>query len=234
MKIQHIGRVVLVVLAILATALTATAVARRDDKVDVKPRPVVLFAGDSFTAGAMLRSSAESYAQLVGLQADWDLHVDAQGGTGFIADGHGTGNGDTSRMVDRLEADKRANPSVDLLIVDAGRNDLGLPPEQISAAIDEYLKRARELWPNAAIVEILPTPINPTPYGDYSAIRDMAAADVHAVGGTLIDPYADGWYDDIDPQSLLQDDLVHPNAAGHAHLAEHLRDSLQKIGVMAR
>ena len=194
----------------------------------------MLFAGDSFTAGAMLRSFAESYAQLVALQADWDLHLDAQGGTGFIADGHGTGNGDTSRMADRLAGDKQAHPHVDLLIVDAGRNDLGLPLKQVGDAINEYLIRARDSWRDATIVEILPTPISPTPYGDYTALRDMAAADVHAVGGTLIDPYADGWYNDIDKQSLLQDDLVHPNVAGHAYLAEHLLASLQRIGVVAR
>ena len=36
------------------------------------------------------------------------------GGTGFISDAHGTGNGDTSKMLDRLAADGQRfpNPSV--------------------------------------------------------------------------------------------------------------------------
>ena len=60
---------------------------------DVADPLSVLFVGDSFTAGAGVQNEIDAYPALVARSAGWNVHVDAQGATGFIADGKGTGNG---------------------------------------------------------------------------------------------------------------------------------------------
>jgi lysophospholipase L1-like esterase len=232
-KRRSIGRIVAALLAALATALTAIAVVHAGRDGDAPAvRPSVLFVGDSFTGGAMLRDAQDAYPELIALKASWDLHVDAQGATGFISDGQGTGNGDTSRLIDRLAADKQSFPTVDLLIVDAGRNDLSHPPDEVANAISEYLTEARKQWPSAKIVEIFPVFVSSAPYEGYPELLDRARTGVLAVGGTLVDPYAEGWYTNSDPASLTAADGTHPNMAGHAFIADRLIASLRKIGIV--
>jgi lysophospholipase L1-like esterase len=233
-KRKSIGRIVAVLLAVVAAALTAIAVvhARRDGDVP-STRPSVLFVGDSYTVGAMLRNAQDSYPELIAVKASWDLHVDAQGATGFISDGQGTGNGDTSRLIDRLAADKRSFPAVDLLIVDAGRNDLGDPPEDVTTAISDYLTEARKLWPSAKIVEIFPAYVSTSgPFEGYPELLDKISASVSAVGGTLVDPIAEGWYSNVNALSLTASDHLHPNLEGHAYIADRLLASLRRIGIV--
>jgi lysophospholipase L1-like esterase len=233
-KRRSIGRIVAALLAALATASTAIAVVHAGHDSDApSARPRVLFVGDSYTVGAMLRNAQDSYPQLIAVKASWDLHVDAQGATGFLSDGQGTGNGDTSRLIDRLAADKKNFPTVDLLIVDAGRNDMNRPFDEIANAISEYLTQAREQWPDAKIVAIFPAYVSTSkPFEGYPELLDKINASVSAVGGTVIDPIAEGWYANIDPVSLTASDLTHPNLEGHAYIADRLIASLRTHGII--
>lgn len=192
-------------------------------------QPVVLFAGDSFTAGSGAENASDGYPNLVAQVAQLDLELDAQGGTGFLADGHNTGNGDTARLLDRLAHDAQRFPRVDLLVVDAGRNDLQRPIVELAEAIARYLKTARQHWPNAAIVLIFPCFISDAPMDGYQLLRTNVENSLALVGGTLVDPVADRWYANVDTQNLLGTDRVHPNRAGHAFIAERLLTSLCQL-----
>jgi lysophospholipase L1-like esterase len=230
---RSIGRIVVALFAALATAATAAAVvgAKRDGDAPQTIRPLVLFVGDSFTAGAVLQDAHDAYPELIARKTNWDLHVDAQGATGFIADGQGTGNGDTSRLVDRLAADKQNFPRINLLIVDAGRNDLSYPPEDIANAISEYLTRARKQWPDSKIVEIFPAFVSSTPVDSRPQLLNKVSTSVFAVDGTLVDPYAEDWYANIDTASLVIDG-VHPDPRGNAYIADRLIASLRQKGII--
>ncbi|OBA96617.1 hypothetical protein A5662_17570 [Mycobacteriaceae bacterium 1482268.1] len=228
---MQIWRIIATLLIALATASTATAVvhAGRDDGGPLVHRPSVLIVGDSFTAGV---ASHTAYPELVARTADWDLHVDAQGATGFIADGQGTGNGDTSRLIDRLAEDGQRFPKVDLLIIDAGRNDLDHPTDDIVSAVAEYVAAARTQWPGAEIAEIFPTFVNATPFDAYSDLRARIATCLSAAHSTLIDPIAEGWYSDVDVETLVSEDRVHPNMAGNALIADRLSASLRRRAII--
>jgi lysophospholipase L1-like esterase len=231
---RTIGRTVAVLLAVLATALTATAIVHAIRGGDGQPvRPLsVLFVGDSYTAGAGVQDSQDAYPELIAQNAHWDLHVDAQGATGFIADGHGTGNGDTSRLIDRLAAIRQNLPKVDLLIIDAGRNDLLYPTEEFAAALSEYLTQARKQWPDATIVEIFPAYVSSTPPDIYPKLLDEVKASLSAVHGILVDPFAEGWYTDANPDSMVIQDGVHPNKKGNIYIAERVIASLRNKGII--
>jgi lysophospholipase L1-like esterase len=196
-------------------------------------RPVALFVGDSFTAGTNVENPFDGYPQIITRSAHFDLELDAQGGTGFLNDGRNTGNGDTARLIDRLPLDAKQFPRVDLLVVDAGRNDLQRPINEVAEAISKYLESAREQWPNAIMVLVVPSFISAGPWDGYpqllAAIRGvLASADV-----SLVDPVADGWYNGVQPQTLLDYDRVHPNAVGNAFIAERLLGSLRQLGIVS-
>jgi lysophospholipase L1-like esterase len=216
-------------LAALATAVTATAVvyARRDGNAQSVHPLSVLFVGDSFTAGAGVQDAQDAYPEVIAQNANWDLHVDAQGATGFIADGQGTGNGDTSRLIDRLAANRQNFPKVDLLVVDAGRNDIDHPTEEIAGALSEYLTQARRQWPDAKIVEIFPFFVSSKPPDTYPELVDAINTSLFAVDGTLVDPFAERWFANVAPESMVIQDGVHPNKAGNIYIADRFIASLR-------
>ena len=230
---KRFRRTVIALLAGLAAAVTGMAVMHAGQTGAAKQaeHPSVLFVGDSFTAGAGLQDE-QAYPALVARNARWDVHLDAEGGTGFVTDAQGTGNGDTSRLIDRLAEDGRRLPTVDLLIVDAGRNDLDLPTEEIADAVSEYLTAARKQWPNAKIVAMLPCYMSSGAYDKYPELLGNVKASLSAVSGTLVDPIAEGWYADADLKSMLSSDKVHPNSRGSAYIAERLIASLRSKGII--
>lgn len=207
------------------------AIAESSEGVQPIRRLSVLFVGDSFTYGAWVQDKNDAYPQLIAKRENWDLHVDAQGATGFVANGQGTGNGDTSRLIDRLAADRQNFPHIDLLVVDAGRNDFKYPLDDIADALSEYLYQARKAWPEAQIVEIYPAFISSTQDESYLSFLNKVRTNLLPVDGTLLDPLGEGWYAHIDPGSLLADG-VHPNRKGNAYIADRLIASLREKGVI--
>ncbi|WP_156616931.1 SGNH/GDSL hydrolase family protein [Mycobacterium sp. 852014-52144_SCH5372336] len=237
-------RILLTLLSLLAAAVTvlafehvggtpASARGDRPERLATADPPTVLFVGDSFTAGAGVQNVIDAYPALIAKSARWDVKVDAQGATGFIADGRGTGNGDTSKLIDRLPNDKQAYPDVNLLVVDAGRCDLEFPTDDIAAAMAEYLQQARMQWPDAEIVQILPAFMTASPYDAYPDLLQKMKSNLDVVNGTLIDPFAEGWYANADVDSMVDSDNVHPNWLGSAHIADRLVESFHAKGLIS-
>jgi hypothetical protein len=121
-----------------------------------------LWVGDSFTAGeGALVPAALTYPHLESSRLGWACHVDAQNGTGFVSDGH-PASPDCAPLIHRLPDDVRRY-TADVVIVDAGRNDVDASIPRLQAAILEYLTAVRTAYPAA-------------PVGDRGAVADRAGA----------------------------------------------------------
>jgi lysophospholipase L1-like esterase len=238
------GRIIGGLLVVTAIVMTTAAVlqsgrtyspVRADDRrgaAQFVARTNVLFAGDSFTAGAGVQEDGDSYPELIARTAGLHLFLDAQGGTGFLADGKNTGNGVTSRMIDRLHDDFERFATVDVLVVDAGRNDLGHPIDTLAGAISAYLSAARKYWPNARIIVIFPSFVSSGPFDGYRELLNAIKRSLAQVNGQLVNPVAEEWYHGIQTDSLVTSDKVHPNGAGNTLIAQRLLTSLRHLGAI--
>ena len=227
---------IFIALLVLTFAVTfAVAVLQTDSKADIAHRDnpsSLLVIGDSFVAGAGVTDPGQSYPVLLAHATGMRLSVDGQGGTGFISDARGTGNGDTSKLLDRLDADGQKFPNASVVVIDAGRNDLRYPVEEVGSAVSDYLDRARAQWPAADIVVVVPAFITLQPFDGYRDVLDRFESSASKVGATLIDPIAEGWYQNVDVATLLAADKVHPNADGARIIAARMEQSLRSHGVV--
>lgn len=191
-------------------------------------RPSALFAGDEFTAGYG-GIGTNAYPYIVCDSIGLNCNVDAQTGTGFVNMDREHSPG-TSRLIDRLPADRMVY-AVDIVIVDAGRNDLGTPINAYGEALRQYLSEVSQSWPAAKIVVIAPSFLSPEPGSDYPDLISMISSITESFGGVLIDPVAEGWYQGVDLSTIEISDGIHPNQAGHRLIASKLVESLQSHGI---
>lgn len=145
-----------------------------------------VWVGDGYTA----RSCAAA------AELGWECTVDAQQGTGFLSDGTAFDPGNQV-LADRLGDLPGRQP--DVVVVDAGRNDLGVyATPALLDAMDGYLGRLRERYPDAVLVQIVPwtrAEPDPDPALARAVGRLMRTYDGHAldpagrilVGSTLAD-----------------------------------------------
>ncbi|OBB44624.1 SGNH/GDSL hydrolase family protein [Mycobacterium sp. 852002-51961_SCH5331710] len=191
-------------------------------------RPTLLVVGDSF-AGGTGDPTFRPYPYLLGELLGWNLTVDAQGGTGFV---NAVGDGDSRGVpfINRLDRDGRTY-NVDYVLVDGGRNDLGLPPTETIPAADEYMKRVHATWPKAKIIVILPSYASADVASNYSAVSAGMRRSAEEVDAYVIDPVAQGWYRGIDLNPLLWKDGIHLNAAGNEYYARRIVDNLKAMGL---
>lgn len=133
-----------------------------------------LWIGDGYTAGACGAAA----------QLGWLCDLDAEQGTGFLSDGtvYDAGN---KTLGDRLADLPGREP--DVVVVDAGRNDLGVfATAAVLDAMDGYLGRLREQYPDAVLLQVLPwTREQPTP---DPAVADAVTALMKQYDGYVVDP----------------------------------------------
>lgn len=192
-------------------------------------RPSLLVMGDDYASGygGIARNA---YPYILCNAVDVNCNVDAQTGTGLLNDGRAY-SPDVDRLIERLARDREWY-SVDLAIIDAGRNDAQAPLTSLSRALDKYLKRVGELWPDARLVVLGPATLSKEQAPDYplrvAAMRDV----VTRHGGILIDPAAEGWYDDVDLSTIRAEDGLHPTPLGHQLIARKIAEALQRDGII--
>ncbi|MCG5431642.1 SGNH/GDSL hydrolase family protein [Mycobacterium sp. MYCO198283] len=196
---------------------------------DTAPRRTdVLIVGDSFVGGTGTPGVVD-YPQLLAEKYGWSVRLDALGGSGYVSrDRNGV---HLPGLIERLPAEQ-ANYPVDLLIVDAGRNDLDVDPAETIPRMQEYLRGARQAWPAAAIVVIKPLYVQPTTPPNYPVLStaiDTTAAEIKA---SVIDPVAEGWYTDVDLQSLVISDNIHLSAAGNEYYASRVSAGIERAGIV--
>ncbi|MEB3980334.1 SGNH/GDSL hydrolase family protein [Mycobacterium sp. 663a-19] len=159
----------------------------------------------------------------------WKLVLAAQGGTGFI---RGTDNPSPLRVpfIDGLDQDA-ATYYVDHVLIDGGRNDIGEPPERVTAAADEYLKKVHSVWPYAKLIVVLPAPVAPEVAPNYPAVADGLRQAAGSLGAYVIDPVAQQWYLGVDMKPLLSPDGLHLNDNGEVYYASKIVASLRQLGL---
>ncbi|SDO97471.1 Lysophospholipase L1 [Klenkia soli] len=195
-------------------------------------RPVALFVGDSFTAGVGASASNRAWSCVAAQTLDWVCNRDAEGGTGFVNDGR-SNQPDFSPLPDRLDA-TAATYLADVVVIDAGRNDMQVDPTEVGAVADAYLARVRERWPDAALVLIRPAFL-----GQVSGPDDVWGQTILAqwdelaarYGGVVLDPIAEQWVAPEEVDGFLSEDGVHPNDAGHERLAERFVADVRRMGL---
>jgi lysophospholipase L1-like esterase len=181
-------------------------------------RPVVaLIVGDSYTAAR--GSWARQACDVLG----WICNVDAQGGTGYVANGHENSER-FAPYIGRLPY-ARETFKADVVIVTGGRNDLQRPGHD--AAIHHYFASLRNSFPRARLVAMSPFWQTTDAPPEVEQIRRAVKAAGADVGATWID--TDGWLND----GLLGPDYVHPNEAGHARIATLAARRLCALGLSA-
>lgn len=178
-------------------------------------RPVSLWLGDGYTTG---------YACATAEELDWECVVEAEEGAGFVNATTG------ARLVDRLGdvVDEGVDP--DVVLVDAGRNDLRLVDgPNLRTAMDAYLDALREAFPDAALVQVVPWTLaqeGPLPGGVAALVTEVA--EEH--DGYAVDPVAEGWAGTgHTDRADLRDPEGGASTAGDAYVARNLADALADL-----
>ena len=228
MRIGVIERVLIVMVAVMIVVNGALALWRKQpsgstshDYVEPTLRhaqvTTALWVGDSYTAGAAGVVQSGTYASLACADLGWICKFDAQGGTGYVADGH-VNSSSYSSYQGRL-ASIRERFATDYVIVTGGRNDANLPG--VGQAVDRYYRDLRVAFPKAKIIALEPFWNNQRPPAQIVAVRRAVVTAAKKYGVRVIN--TGGW---INP-SLITEDKVHPSAAGHQAIAAKFVSEMQ-------
>lgn len=195
-----------------------------------RTKPLVVFLGDSFTAGNDETPGARKYGYMdrAADQLGWD-HVNfGMGGTGYVnpgADGSTNFGGQVWRAV---------NLAPDVLIVSGGINDRKYPAEQVKVAASALLKDVKAKLPKTKVVVV--GPVVPAgmegKYSNTAPVRDTLQTATEAAGLPFIDPLAEDWMPTID--GFTGPTQFHPNEAGHKMLASKLVPDLKALNLTAK
>jgi len=164
-----------------------------------------LFFGDSVAFGTGRDSDGDpSAAQVAADQRGWTATVSGHPGTGYA-----TASGSEDRFTVTFP-EAASGRDFDVIVIEGSSNDAGVRAANLAVAVDEVLRAARDLHPNAAIVLI--GPYSPSGSG-YEEQRDVLAAKAVEFGVPFIDSIEAAWLPDR-PERLA--DAYRPNTAGHA------------------
>ena len=199
---------------------TPTASATEQAKV------VSLWIGDGYTAGSGATSPKTGESCVAADELGWTCKLDAERGTGFISDGHAfaPSNDDLAGRLDDLPA-----TAPDVVIVDAGRNDLGVYGQSaVIDAMEKYFAQLRKVYPDVTLVQVVPWRLS-----QEEPDKAMTAAVINLMDkydGYVVDPVAQGWAGagKTDTSDLLAADGV-ANQAGHQLIGEKLAASLRAL-----
>jgi lysophospholipase L1-like esterase len=207
-----------------------------------KAGPAVLLIGDSYTEGPTTPDL--SYGCLMATELEWECNVAAQPGTGYVngGPGHRIQIGEltvpSTSLVERLPRLRELHRA-DVVILDAGRNDVQFDMTEVMRAFSETLMQVIRTWPNSRVVVIAPWFVNEPvirppglagrTVGDEFRLLLRSSPDFAAVD--LIDPGALGWFVGTDVSLYVSDDGIHPNAEGVTRIADLLTAALVSEGV---
>ena len=190
---------------VLGIALLATLAFAADD---VTPRPVVLFFGDSLTAGYGVGKEN-------GFPARVQAHADSVGCAALIINA-GLAGETTAGGLRRVDWILRR--PVDIFVLELGGNDglRGVPLAETERNLQGIIDRVKKKAPAARLVIVgvrLPPNLGPDYTEGFKAIFGRLAA---ANGAALIPSLLEGVAGD---RALKRNDGIHPNAAGHRRVA---------------
>lgn len=221
-----------------ATASQPTAATQTQalNATQLGARPSLLVVTDSIGGGVADASIMKQYPEILADQFGWDLVLDAMGARGYLpSDLSSIGqNRVVDPFIDTLKYDAE-NYRADFIIVDGGRNDLGKNPYTVATAADRYLTELRQAYPDATIAVITPSYISPEGSGqNYDVIAKQIYATSDKIGAHVIDPVAEGWYQNVDLSKLLWTDGFHLNGEGAKFYADKVGADIERLGIATR
>ena len=183
--------------------------------------PSLVIVGASFTAGTGSGPS-RSWAVLLARRLRWGAVVYGVPGAGYVRAGAGH-NGPVAAELARLGL-RALQPS--LVIVQAGHDDIGVPPALVGQRVEQAIALIRADAPRARIALLTVFARHSPPAAAYRADRTIVAAARAADRAVIvIDPLAAGW---AFPRAR---DGLHPTAAGSAWIASQVAAILGAHGV---
>lgn len=199
--------------------------------------PVVLFLGDSYTAGPGPGLAELSYGCLAAAQLHRLCALSAVVGTGYISGGPANrfpldaGGGPSTSLAERIPT-LAAQYAPDVVVLDGGRNDLFPPTDDVRKAMIHTITEARRAWPHATLVVLRPRylahPDDDLGFDD--AFMAGLEADPAMSGVLFLDPIAET-FSGKDTTALLGPDGKHPNTDGVRQLADGLAAALRARGI---
>jgi len=186
--------------------------------------PRLAIVGASFTAGVG-SGPGRSWAVLLARHLDWNAVVDGVPGAGYVRAGAGRPGSRGPVAAEIARAGLRAlQPS--LVIVQAGHDDIGVPPALERRRVGQAVGVIRAEAPRAKIVLLTVFPGRSHRAAAYrtdlAIVASARAADPAVV---IVDPLAAGWR-----YAHVRDGL-HPTAAGSTWIAGRVAAILREHGV---
>jgi len=188
--------------------------------------PTMAVVGASYTAGVGPDKPALSWAADLARNLRWDAVIYGVSGAGYVQPGtYGAGP-----MARQLGAEQLPGLSPSLVIVQAGYDDVQVPPGLERQQVDRTIKLIRTEAPHAAIglVTVFASTARPIPAGFYhidaTIVAAARAADPNAI---IMDPLAGQWTYQHAHHGL------HPTVAGDAWIARKVASILHAHGVLA-
>ena len=184
------------------------------------PGSQVLVFGDSYTQSTGATCPQTGYAARLAATFGWVADVQGFGGTGFVA--RGVIDAD---YLARLSALTPTTPA--LVMVQGGLNDAlaGATEEQELTAARAVLDLLARTYPDSQVVVLGPPQVQVVDAAVIAGInRALRRASIeHQV--PYLNPLGDGW----DVQRFTTADGLHPDDAGHEHLAARVAAALREL-----
>jgi lysophospholipase L1-like esterase len=202
----------------------ATPLAACEQRIEHQPGrlPTVAIVGASYTAGTGPGNPELSWAVVLARLLHWNAVVYGVPGAGYTVPSP-SGRGPIARMLGREDL-RALGPA--LVIVQAGHDDLGVPPELERERVTQVIGLIRAEAPDARIALVTVFPGRRRPAADYQTDQVIVTAARAADPDVLImDPLTQGW---TFPRTH---DGLHPTAAGDAWIARKVAGLLSRPGI---
>jgi lysophospholipase L1-like esterase len=184
--------------------------------------PTVVIVGASFTAGVGPGQPDGSWAALLAHRLGWNAVVYGDPGAGYVRAGIHR-KGPVAREIAAVDL-RKLNPA--LVIVQAGHNDMGVPPAVETLRVKQAIAQIRAAAPDAgiALITVFVGRLHrPAAYQtDRTIVAAARAADPAVI---IMDPLAGKW------KFARVRDGLHPTAAGSKWIASEVSQILEGRGV---
>ncbi|HEU5372512.1 MAG TPA: SGNH/GDSL hydrolase family protein [Gaiellaceae bacterium] len=193
--------------------------------VSLPNQPIALWIGDSYTAGAGATTSATGEALATSGALGWQSDMDAEGSSGYVA--RGRRQSPTNDAVPaRIASDAASFTGVDVVLIDAGRNDVGHPPKAFRRAVVSSFDAVAKGFPSSAVVVIAPFLMTSKQHS-FLAMRRVLRQQARIHRFAYVDPIAEGWINRASAK-LVVSDRIHPNQQGYDYIVAHLAPAIKK------
>lgn len=211
-----------------ATATPTATPAAPQPKIELPAEPVVLILGDSYTAGDGAGQPDQGWAYVVARELEYPTNVEGLGGTGFAWGGGAQDelDGEYETRLREIAANTAFVPNV--LILQGGQNDAQIANvDEVRTATTQTIEAARRFWPGIQVVVLGPSA--PQPLGEQlRAVNGAVRAGAAAANAPFVDAVEAGWFTAANSPGF-DFDGAHPNAAGHAYIAEKFLEAWRTL-----